>query len=269
METYDIIMLVVLIGAMLYGAIKGFAWQLASIASIVVSYVVAYKFREPFSQSIQADPPWNRFLAMLILFVGTSLVVWVAFRMVSGTIDRMKLREFDRQIGALFGLAKGGLYCVLITLFAVTLLGDRVGSTIIASKSGRYIAMVLDRSQAVIPPEIHEIVEPYLERFDQKFNQTGQQVQPGSNGTFNQIHWLTEGETTLRNAAQNAVSNAVQNWPNQPSSTEPPAQPNRLNQFINPAQPIAPTRTQNPSPIWPPQQAQQQQPPPAWNGFQR
>jgi membrane protein required for colicin V production len=166
-------MLVVLIGTALFGAIKGFAWQLASIASIVVSYMVAFNFREQLSQSIQADPPWNRFLAMLILFIGTSLVIWVAFRMVSNTIDRMRLKEFDRQIGALFGLAKGGLYCILVTLFGVTLLGDTVREKIVASKSGHYIASVLNRSEALIPEEIQEVVGPYLERFDQKFNNGG------------------------------------------------------------------------------------------------
>ena len=169
-DVYDIVMLVVLVGATLFGAIKGFAWQLASIASIVCSYIVAYRFREPFSQSIQADPPWNRFLAMLILYVGTSLVIWVAFRMISGSIDRLKLREFDRQIGALFGLAKGALYCILITLFGVTLLGNTAREKIVASKSGHYIAGVLDRSESVIPPEIHEVVQPYLEKFDDRFN---------------------------------------------------------------------------------------------------
>lgn len=169
METYDIIMLVVLIGTALFGAIKGFAWQLASIASIVVSYVVAFNFREQLSQSIHADPPWNRFLAMLILFIGTSLVIWVAFRMVSNTIDRLRLKEFDRQIGALFGLAKGGLYCILVTLFGVTLLGETVREKIVVSKSGHYIASVLDRSEALIPEEIHEVVGPYLERFDKNF----------------------------------------------------------------------------------------------------
>jgi membrane protein required for colicin V production len=169
-EIYDIIMLVVLLGAMLFGAIKGFAWQLASIASILVSYIVAYRFREPFSESIQAEAPWNRFLAMLILYVGTSLIIWVVFRMVSGTIDRLKLREFDRQVGAAFGLAKGALYCTLITLFAVTLLGDRIRSEVVTSKSGRYIAQVLDRSDAVIPPEIHDVVRPYLERFNREFD---------------------------------------------------------------------------------------------------
>lgn len=155
-EIYDIIMIVVLLSAMIFGAVKGFAWQLASIASIVVSYVVAYRFREPFSESIQAEPPWNRFLAMLILYVGTSLVIWVAFRMIRGSIDRMKLKEFDRQIGAFFGLAKGALYCTLITLFAVTLSAD-----------------------------IHQVVGPFLEKFNDKLDQPGI-----ANPTQNNVPWI-------------------------------------------------------------------------------
>jgi membrane protein required for colicin V production len=172
MEIYDVLMLVVLAGMMLLGAIKGFAWQLASIASICVSYVVAYKYREPFSQSIQAEAPWNRFLAMLILYAGTSLLIWVAFRMIHGTIDRMRLREFDRQVGAVFGLVKGAIYCALITLFAVTLMGGSVRDKIVSSKSGRYIAQALDRSQAIIPPEIHEVLQPYLEQLDRQLDDT-------------------------------------------------------------------------------------------------
>ncbi len=182
METYDILMLIVLVAAAIFGAVKGFAWQLASIASIVVSYFVAYRFREPLSHSIVAEPPWNRFLAMLILFVGTSLVVWVAFNMVRRTIDRMKLKEFDRQIGALFGLLKGGLYCTLITLFAVTLMGDGIRQAIVASKSGRFIARHLDRSESVIPPEIHQFLHPYLERFDAEFEGSQTQSDAGLAG---------------------------------------------------------------------------------------
>lgn len=166
MDTYDIVMLVVLVGATLFGAIKGFAWQLASLASIVVSYIVAYRFREPLADSIRAEPPWNLFLAMLILFVGTSLVIWVGFRMVSRTIDRLKLKDFDRQIGAAFGLAKGALFCILITMFAVTLLGPSLREQIVKSRSGFYIAKVLDKSDMVIPPELHEVVAPYIERFE-------------------------------------------------------------------------------------------------------
>jgi membrane protein required for colicin V production len=235
MEIYDIIMLVVLVGAALFGAVKGFAWQLASIASILVSYFVAYRFREPFSQSIHADPPWNRFLAMLILYIGTALVVWVLFRMISGTIDRMRLKEFDRQVGALFGLAKGGLYCILITMFAVSLMGDDIREKIVLSRSGRYIAKVLDRSQAVIPPEIHEVVEPYLNRFDERFNESE------DGGFLNSMPWMAQGSGPNRGGFQ------TQNQPVQPSIRQQPfQQPQR--------QP------------WAPQQAQQQ---PVWNGIQR
>lgn len=173
MDTYDIVMLVVLAGATLFGAIKGFAWQLASLGSVVVSYFVAYRFREPLAESIRAEPPWNLFLAMLILFVGTSLVIWVGFRMISRTIDRLKLKDFDRQIGAAFGLAKGALFCILITMFAVTLLGPSTREQIVQSRSGYYIAKVLDKSDMVIPPELHEVVAPYIEKFENKLRSAG------------------------------------------------------------------------------------------------
>lgn len=169
MQTYDIIMAIVLIGAMLFGAMKGFAWQLASIASIVGSYAVAYHYREPFSENIHAAPPWNRFLAMLILYVGTSLVIWVAFRMIGGTIDRMKLKEFDRQVGALFGLGKGAILCTLITLFAVTLFGDSVRDAIVGSRSGGWIARLLDQSDAIMPEEFAPVIRPYLDQFNSNF----------------------------------------------------------------------------------------------------
>jgi membrane protein required for colicin V production len=238
MEIYDMIMIVVLLSAMVFGAIKGFAWQLASIGSIVASYIVAYKYREPFSQSIQADPPWNRFLAMLILYIGTSLVIWVAFRMISGSIDRLKLREFDRQVGAMFGLAKGALYCSLITLFAVTLTGDRIRETIVSSKSGNYIAKVLDRSQAIIPPEIHEVVQPYLERFDQRFNDSPDQGILDQ-GILEQVPWLTaEGQNGRLPDSS---------WDSKFGQSPGPTDPRR----------------------WAPQAVPKQAQRPTWNGFQR
>ena len=38
MQTYDMLMLVVLVGATVFGFWKGMAWQIASLASLVVSY---------------------------------------------------------------------------------------------------------------------------------------------------------------------------------------------------------------------------------------
>jgi membrane protein required for colicin V production len=178
---------------------------------------------------------------MLILYVGTSLVIWIAFRMVRGTIDRLKLSEFDRQIGAMFGLGKGALYCTLITLFAVTLMGDKVRETIVRSKSGHYIANLLDRSQAVIPAEIHEVVQPYIERFDQ------QSQDPSDEGILPPIPWLAEDQRDGRPDGHRSAIPQASSWGR---NLDPTTADSRL--------PMDPQR-------WVPLQAQQ----PTSNGYGR
>lgn len=183
MQAYDLIMLVVLAMATIFGAIKGFAWQVASLASIVLSYLVAVNFRFDLAKVIQAAPPWNVFLAMLVLYVATSFVIWVGFRLLSGVIDQVRLKEFDRHMGAAFGLAKGLIYCLLITMFAMTLLGPKQQEAICHSRSGFYIASALDSATGVLPRELHDVVGPYLERLDHKLHQhpeTGPQTPDGN-----------------------------------------------------------------------------------------
>jgi membrane protein required for colicin V production len=166
MQAYDLLMLIILALAVVWGAWKGLAWQIASLASIALSYSVALHFRQPLAGVIQASPPWNVFLSMLILFLGTGLIVWIGFNLVSELIERVKLKEFDRQLGALFGAAKGVLLCVLITLFSVALLGDPQRQAICNSQSGYYIAVFLDRADGMIPRELHDVLAPYLDRLD-------------------------------------------------------------------------------------------------------
>jgi len=180
MQAYDLIMLIVLGMATIFGAIKGFAWQVASLASILISYLVAYRFRGQVAEMIHAAPPWNQFLAMLILYVGTSFVIWVGFRLLSGAIDKVKLKEFDRHIGAAFGLGKGLIYCLLITMFAMSLLGPKQQSAICQSRSGYYIASALDKGVGILPQEIHDVVGPYLQQLDEKLK-NGQNGLPISN----------------------------------------------------------------------------------------
>ncbi|HEX5105745.1 MAG TPA: hypothetical protein VFV87_18120, partial [Pirellulaceae bacterium] len=58
------------------------------------------------------------------------------------------------------------LLCVLITLFSVGLMGEAQRQQICNSKSGYYIAVLLDRADAVIPGELHQLLEPYIDQLD-------------------------------------------------------------------------------------------------------
>jgi len=169
MEIYDILMLVVLIGATVFGAWKGMAWQLASLASLVISYFVGLRFSEQLAPMFGDQAPWNRFVAMLVLYMLTSLSIWMLFRVVANFMDRIKLTGFDRQIGALFGAAKGVLLCVAITFFAVTLSPQARGA-ILHSRSGYYIAQLLAKADTVMPREIHEVLDPYLDRLEHELD---------------------------------------------------------------------------------------------------
>ncbi len=173
MDTYDYFMIVVLAAATIFGFWKGLAWQIASLASLVVSYFVALSFSSQLAPLFGSQAPFNRFVAMLVLYLVCSIVIWSLFRLVGDAIDRLKLREFDRQIGALLGLAKGVLLCVAITLFAVTLMPEEQKQKIVDSKSGMYIAILLDRSHGVMPAEIHEVLHPYIHEAQEKLGAEG------------------------------------------------------------------------------------------------
>jgi membrane protein required for colicin V production len=164
MQSYDVVMILVLVGATIFGAWKGMAWQIASIASLVVSYFASLAFSAKLAPLISNEAPWNRFIAMLVIYLVTSMVIWTLFRLVAKAIDRVQLREFDRQIGALFGLAKGVLLCVAITMFAVTLMPVEQKEKILGSKSGMYIAKLLNEADQVMPKELHEVLHPYIHK---------------------------------------------------------------------------------------------------------
>ena len=171
-EGYDLVMIGILAVAALLGYFKGMVWQIAWIAGIVASSFVAFRFSAQVAPWCGQQAPWNRYLAMLALYAGTSLAVWLVFRLISGFINAIHLSAFDHQLGLLLGAAKGALLCVVITFFAVTL-APSYRHQIVASRSGRFVAELIVRADTYLPKEIHDTVEPFVDEFERQFAQPG------------------------------------------------------------------------------------------------
>ena len=171
-QPYDIFMILVIVGAAAFGFRKGMAWQLASLASLIVSAVVAVRFYPLLPLEISSDPQWNRYIVMLILYLGTSLAIWLAFRLVSGIIDRVKLQGFDHQVGGVFGLAKGVLWCLVITFFAVTL-SEWARQAILKTYSGHYIAVLLEKGTPLLPDDVRSVLGTYIQELEGKLATDG------------------------------------------------------------------------------------------------
>lgn len=173
MSIYDIAMLIIFGGAICFGYWKGLAWQVASVAAIIVSYIVAVNFRDQVAGFLQVDEPWNRIGAMLILFVGTSMIIWMIYSRVSKSLKKMELKGFDRQAGALLGAVKGALLCMVVTMFAVSLLGESAHDAIHNSKVGPYVVTGITKVSAIVPEEIAKITQKYVDEFHEQIGHDG------------------------------------------------------------------------------------------------
>lgn len=165
MQPYDIAMLAIIGVTALHGFWKGMAWQIAALASLIVSYFVALRFSPDLAPYLSQQAPYNRFIAMLLIYLGTSLGIWLIFRAVSNALDNLKLRDFDRQVGGLFGIAKGVVVCVVVTFFAVTLTAEG-RALVLKSKSGVYIARLIHEATPIMPEELRAELGPSLEKLD-------------------------------------------------------------------------------------------------------
>jgi len=208
-QPYDFVMLAVLAGMLLIGIWKGMAWQLAALASVAVSAVAAVSFSPPLAPLFGENAPWNRVLAMLVLYVAVSGAIWLLFRLVSGIIDRLKLKEFDRQLGATFGLAKGVLYCVIITFFAATL-SETSRQAVLASRSGDLIARGIRNANPILPEEIRRYLGKYIDELDEKLNAPPKAPEENAEPSDRMPETETPSEPTTSNNDHASMESIVQ-----------------------------------------------------------
>ncbi len=197
MQPYDVFMLIVLVGTTAFGAWKGMAWQLASFASLVVSGGVAVHGSPVIAPMLTAQAPWNRFLAMLILFLVTSFAIWIVFRFVAKVIDRIQLKEFDRQMGALFGLLKGIALCLVLTFFAVTL-SERTRLAVLDSRSGYYTAKLIEHAGPLLPEEVRSVIGEYVDELERQHHPEGMESAKESAIVGEKEESLLDGELDSR-----------------------------------------------------------------------
>jgi uncharacterized membrane protein required for colicin V production len=162
---YDLLTLGILMYAMFRGAMKGIVWQLATIAALLMCFFFSGSLSHVIAPFIRVEEPLNKWIAMLVLYLGFSFVSFGVARVMHEAIENMRVEALDRHLGALLGLVKGAMFSVFLTFFLVTL-SHSARESIINSESGYVAAVAIDRLAPVIPGDLHALLEPYLRRMD-------------------------------------------------------------------------------------------------------
>jgi membrane protein required for colicin V production len=106
----DVLILVVLVGSTVIGALRGFIREAVSVVFWILAIWGAWQFGpviEPHLGGLLADPsiaPWVGRLVILVLIL---LVGWVVGMMLSYFTRSIGLGPLDRAIGVLFGVVRG------------------------------------------------------------------------------------------------------------------------------------------------------------------
>lgn len=167
---YDFVVIGILIFTTFRGAQRGLVWQLAWIAALVLCFGFAETLSLQLAPTIrgifpQATPPLDRWISMLILYMGFSFLSFGVARVLRGWIEKAKFVEYDRHLGGIFGFVKGVIVCLVMTFFVITL-SESTRGTVLASKSGYAAAVIMNKLEPVMPQELARILEPYIIQLD-------------------------------------------------------------------------------------------------------
>jgi membrane protein required for colicin V production len=160
MTVYDGAMLAVVLAGLVWGAIRGITWQLASMASLVLGYMVAYPVSGQIASSFPGPPAAARALALLACYAGVSAGVFGVAWMVRTTLRQWKFEAYDRHLGMLLGGMEGATLGIVATVFVVSL-APQTRTPILTSTAGRAVCQVLDVVEPILPSEIRAELSPF------------------------------------------------------------------------------------------------------------
>lgn len=173
LDPFDIVILLVLVVMTLWGGMRGVISQVASIVSLVAGWFVASNYYTIVVPYIGQSETWGKPVAMLILFFATGIAVRIVSKIFQRFVRLSQLKEFDRQMGALFGFLKGAIICLLITYFAVSL-SDSTRQAVVDSQSGPYLVRTVCAFQSIMPDDVrHAFLKRGLDDFKSTAESSG------------------------------------------------------------------------------------------------
>jgi len=119
MNIADWMICAILLGNVILAAMQGFFSEVLTMAGLVLGYIVAaWKYRSlaEWFETFLKNPWLAEILGFLIIFFAILLLFGIAARLARWIMKEAGLKGFDRFLGAVVGLLKGGLMVAVILM---------------------------------------------------------------------------------------------------------------------------------------------------------
>lgn len=162
---YDILVVCILFYFLAKGASRGLIWQLAGIAGILLCVTFAGTASKLIGPHINLAPPANQWAVMFITYLLASFVAFGFARTLNQWIEKLELKEYNRHLGAIFGLIKGALLVLIMTFMIVTF-SEKSRGLVKESKAANIAAKVIHQIEPVLPDKLAAAVSRYIDMFE-------------------------------------------------------------------------------------------------------
>lgn len=165
---YDILVLAVLIYFAVRGASRGMIQQLAGITGIVLCFVFADAITLAAGPYVSLEEPLNDWVVLFGAYLVFTLISYVIAGRISDYLAKVKLKEFDSHLGAVFGFVKGVILCLIVTFLIVTMSED-AREALKKSRSGIAAARIVKTVHPyldILPEKLVVALEKYIHLLD-------------------------------------------------------------------------------------------------------
>lgn len=119
MAALDWVLVVVLVASVVIGAWRGLVFEVLSLVSWVVAFVLARMFGADVGQWLpmqDLDEGVRTVAGFVVSFIAAIFALGIVIWLIGKLVSAVGLRPFDRVLGAAFGALRGLLLLVLIAL---------------------------------------------------------------------------------------------------------------------------------------------------------
>jgi uncharacterized membrane protein required for colicin V production len=160
MTPYDGLMVGIIVAGMIWGALRGITWQVASLASLVLGYALAFPLSGQLAPYLPGQPIVARAVALLLTYIAISGGIFGVAWVIRTTLRTLRFEAYDRHLGMLLGGMEGAIVGSVVTVFVLSVAPSTRGP-ILGSPSGRLLGQVLNRVQPILPGEVRAELEPF------------------------------------------------------------------------------------------------------------
>ena len=139
--------------------------QTGWIAAVALFGLVQEETVPLIATAISMSHPLDTWIAIVLVYVGVSLVAFAGVRFLRERIERWRLTAWDRHLGWLFGLAKGGILIAFVPP-VVFFLSACPTHDLLVSRTGHLSAFILTQFSANVPEPLGGSIHAFVDEFE-------------------------------------------------------------------------------------------------------